>query len=278
MQRGLSWRAHDPRTRVALVGVASLLLCCAGPKQAVAPSKRLLPRVLLTENAGAGAVRVSPNAAWFVLYDDDEVIFRRGVAGEEEYFTTLLSPEESAALLRELENPALAALTGSWDLRPLVDHVVTWSLETRTGDGPSRSISIRGLESPDDEAMRKQNLSPDQLRAFEQVVQRLSTFSHTGEEPWVPHAAVLSTSAVRPDVAGPAELCAWPETIHLGPNESPSPVPTDRHWTLTGAQFVAIELFLASCHRENKARLVLLDRTAVEARLRVALPHEDPLR
>ena len=120
--------------------------------------------------------------------------------------------------------------------------------------------------------------SPDQLRAFEQVVQRLSTFSHTGEEPWVPHAAVLSTSAVRPDVAGPAELCAWPETIHLGPNESPSPVPTDRHWTLTGAQFVVIELFLASCHRENKARLVLLDRTAVEARLRVALPHEDPLR
>ena len=278
MQRGFSWWPHDPRTRVALVGVASLLLCCAGPKQTVAPSKRPLPRVLLTESSGPGAVYVSPNAAWFVLYDDDEVIFRRGVAGEEEYFTTRLSPEESAALLRELESPALAALTGSWDLRPSANNVVTWSLETSMGDGRSRSISIRGLDNPDDEAMRRRNISPDQLGAFEQVVKRLSTFWHPGVELWLPSAAVLSTSAVRPEVMGSAELCAWPEAIHLGPNQSPSPVKTDRSWTLTGAQFVAIQDFLAVCHHENDARLVLLDGTAVDARLRVALPHEEPVR
>src|SRR5262249_18952294 len=235
MQRGLSWRPHGRKTRVALVGVASLLLSCAGPRQAVAPSKRPLPRVLLTENGGAGAVYVSPNPAWFVLYDDDEVIFRGGVAGGEKYFATRLSPEGSAALLRELESPTVAALTGSWDVRPLVNHVLSWSLETWTGDGHSRSISIRGLDSPDDEAMRKQHLSSDQLTAFEQVVQRLSTFSHPGAELWVPPSAVLSTWAVRPNVAGPAELCAWPETIHLGPNESPSPVPTGRYPTLTRA-------------------------------------------
>src|SRR5215469_12799832 len=113
MARGLSWRPHNRKTPVALVGVASLLLCCAGPKHTPAPSKRPLPRVLLTENWGGGAVYVSPNPAWFVLYDDDEVIFRRGTAREEEYLVTRLSPEESAALVRELESPTLTALTGS---------------------------------------------------------------------------------------------------------------------------------------------------------------------
>jgi hypothetical protein len=240
-----------------LVLLLSLGFGCSASTPTPQPAKAPPPAPILSVAVERQQVFLL-NHQWFVLYDTGLVIFQRSSMPFATFFSVQLSPDETRALLDDLQVKELLKLddayVGSTLCADYPDRVI--SVPNDTATHALHKTTVEGCFG-----LAKEELLPTVLaHAFD----RLYRYSHPREQPWYPDVVRLNVQGVEQPAA-----CIWPtgwENLDSkGSIRSADTSQGDLGILQTkGARMTDIKSFLRECHEKYAGKAgVLLNGQSV---------------